>query len=194
MSNILFTSDWHIGHKKILDFCDRGVESLDEMHAKLVMEYNRLATDDTVGYFLGDMSFSPKVCKSVMSQLKGQKILVRGNHDQKPTTMKKHGFDVVVEELDVMLLGKRLKMSHFPYRPTFFSDIDLPMWKRLVFGIEDSVRYFTRRPVDRGGWLLHGHTHSAEKIKNKMIHVGVDAWNMQPVTLRQIEQLIGRGR
>jgi calcineurin-like phosphoesterase family protein len=55
-------------------------------------------------------------------------------------------------------------------------------------GKED--RYLEHRPIDSGQWLVHGHTHSTERIVDRMIHVGVDAWNYHPVSLDTIRGLI----
>jgi calcineurin-like phosphoesterase family protein len=38
--------------------------------------------------------------------------------------------------------------------------------------------------------LIHGHTHSTEKLNGTQIHVGVDAWNYAPATLKEIEELV----
>ena len=191
-NKFLFTSDWHIAHKNILKFCPRGgVQSLDEMHHELIRNYNDLANNSTVGYFLGDMCFDAKVGKEVLSQLKGTKVLVRGNHDFKPSTMYKMGFDSVVEEAVVLVAGKYIRLSHFPYKmedPVFLS----PRYFKELINPPVPKRYVSRRPLDRGGWLLHGHTHSSEKQTGRMIHVGVDAWDMKPATVPQLESLIAK--
>ena len=44
--------------------------------------------------------------------------------------------------------------------------------------------------TDRGRFLLHGHTHSTNKYKDRMIHVGVDAWKYKPVASHEIGNLI----
>lgn len=184
----LFTSDWHIAHKHILTFTDRKAANLDEMHHALIANYNKQATDNTIGYFLGDMAFDFAVGKEVINQLKGTKILIRGNHDLKPTSMIKMGFDACMEEATILRLGEYIKLSHYPYRSE-----PLSWWRtKILRQRQRNVRFNSRRAVDNGGWLLHGHTHSPEKIRNKMIHVGVDAWDMKPVTEQQLESLIGK--
>ena len=42
---------------------------------------------------------------------------------------------------------------------------------------------------DRGKFLLHGHSHSKNRYKDRMIHVGVDAWKYKPVALHEIGNL-----
>lgn len=185
----IFTSDWHIAHKNILKFAEReGCQNLDEMHHKLITNYNAVADENTVGYFLGDIAFDYKIAKEVIGQLKGVRVLIRGNHDYKPGTMIKMGFHVCMEEAVIKRLGQYIKLSHYPYQP-----LPVPLWRQVLLREKArKVRYLSKRPIDNGGWLLHGHTHSSEKICNKMIHVGVDAWKMKPVTEQQLESLIGK--
>ena len=188
-----FTSDWHIAHKNILKFCDRGVENLDEMHHKLITEHNNIISDYDTCYFLGDMAFNIGIGTEVISQLNGHRILVRGNHDFKSSTMSRMGFHFVCERLDLKRMGKDLTLCHFPFKPSKFKHINVPVWKKVLFGAEDTLRYINKRPIDRGQWILHGHTHDKDQIKGRMIHVGVDAWDMKPVSLRQVESLISKG-
>lgn len=56
-------------------------------------------------------------------------------------------------------------------------------------------RYEQWRLPDMGTPLLHGHTHSAEKVSTSaltapQIHVGVDAWGLRPVALKEIVELL----
>ena len=184
----LYTSDWHIGHKNILRFTNRGVETLDEMNHLLIQNYNAQANSNTIGYFLGDMVFDFNEGKEVLSQLNGLKVLVRGNHDKKPTGMLKVGFDICLEEAVIKRVGHYIKLSHFPYQYP-----PIPLWRKVLLKEKQhDVRFAGRRPIDKGGWLLHGHTHEKEQIKNKMIHVGVDAWNMRPVNESDIQSLINK--
>lgn len=53
------------------------------------------------------------------------------------------------------------------------------------------ARYTQYRLRNEGRWLLHGHTHQAEQRREgKEIHVGVDAWELAPVSLDTIAALM----
>ena len=52
------------------------------------------------------------------------------------------------------------------------------------------LKYKDRRPKNHGQFLLHGHTHSKEIVKGRMIHVGVYAHGFTPVSLNKIAQII----
>ncbi|WP_051265718.1 metallophosphoesterase family protein [Nakamurella lactea] len=44
---------------------------------------------------------------------------------------------------------------------------------------------------DEGNWLLHGHTHSSEKVtSSREIHVGLDAWDLGPVEVGAVAKLM----
>ena len=45
-------------------------------------------------------------------------------------------------------------------------------------------------PDNDGLWLLHGHTHQKDKVRDKQIHVGVDSWDGYPVSQDTISKII----
>ena len=47
-------------------------------------------------------------------------------------------------------------------------------------------KYKKYRPIDNKKWLLHGHVHEKWKINNKMINVGIDVLNFEPVALEEL--------
>lgn len=47
------------------------------------------------------------------------------------------------------------------------------------------------RLPDLGEWLIHGHTHSKERLDGpRSVHVGLDAWGLRPVSEGEIAALI----
>ncbi len=46
------------------------------------------------------------------------------------------------------------------------------------------------RPRDCGGFVVHGHTHSAVKFRDRQIHVGLDAWDLMPVPLNTLQKYV----
>lgn len=51
-------------------------------------------------------------------------------------------------------------------------------------------RFMEHRPKNEGNWLLHGHVHSAWKVKDKQINVGVDVWDYKPISELAIYEII----
>ena len=59
----------------------------------------------------------------------------------------------------------------------------------------EEERYDQFRLRDLGTTLLHGHTHSDQRVSRSsngtlQIHVGLDAWGLKPVTLHQIKTIM----
>jgi hypothetical protein len=61
--------------------------------------------------------------------------------------------------------GRSVGLSHFPYEGDS----------------TDTERFKAFRPLNSGNWLLHGHVHSAWKLRDLQINVGLDAWGLAPV-------------
>jgi calcineurin-like phosphoesterase family protein len=186
MSNIWFTSDTHFGHKKIIQYCDRPYDSVEEMDAELIDNWNQVVKPTDEVYFLGDFSLSFKNVRQVVPLLNGTKHLVAGNHDLCHSSnsgagayRKRYvdvGFEDVCESLYLSVGGQRVLCHHMPF-----------------FDLKDpDQRFPEHKPHNQGGWLLHGHVHQRWKIKGRQINVGVDVWDFYPVSISVIEQLIAR--
>ena len=199
-----FASDHHFGHANVIDFCNRPFSTIQEMDQSLIDNHNRLVKPEDLVIFVGDvfMYCTPDRMKEVVSQLNGErKILVIGNHDKDPRAMMNLGFDFVVSEMSMKIADETVLFSHYPFRMGSI----LYQWvkfKSRVFKLLNKIgikvrrispeRYHNKRPVDRGQFLIHGHTHNSNKINGRAIHVGVDAWNYKPVNIQQISNLISQ--
>ena len=80
---IRYISDLHFGHFNIIRFDMRPFESIEEMDRELVKRWNDVVDKDDQVYVLGDM-FWKKADEAIpiLKELKGNKFLVRGNHDR----------------------------------------------------------------------------------------------------------------
>ncbi len=184
-----FTSDYHIGHQRILELGDgRPFESLAHMHSTLMERAWETVGPDDEFYLLGDMAMGNfDESLRFLSWLPGHKFLVPGNHDKifpkLNSASRIERFTPLYEEagLTVLSLHSELTLadeagdvevllSHVPYTPERFN------------GRADKLAF--ARPADEGKWLIHGHTHSAEKASEhpREIHVGVDANDWTPVS------------
>lgn len=168
-----YTADLHFGHKNVIRFDNRPFESVEEMDAELILRWNsRVREEDTV-YVLGDFAYrNTKPVKEYLQELKGRKVLIRGNHD-KPWN--DEYFDEVHDILRVKDAGENVILCHY-YMPFY------PMRKR------DAIH-------------LHGHTHAndeafVEEEINKytgelfeparVFNVGCMHYNYFPVSLKEI--------
>lgn len=184
MSNIYLYSDPHFCHANVIKFCERPFRDVQHMNEEMIRLYNSVVGPDDICIWVGDCFWKAgKSSKEIMSRLNGKKILVLGNHDKGMEGMMNMGFDWACYEMKLHIAGEVVQIKHYPFRP--------PWWKRVwnkLLGRK--TKYLERRPVNRGQWLIHGHTHSPEKFRGKAIHVGVDAWKYKPVSINVIAKYI----
>ena len=136
------------------------------MDAALISNWNKVVGDDDEVYHLGDVCLDPKLAFKYMSQLKGKKILILGNHDGPNKNMRSAGFDEVYQSWSIKIGSKRVFMMHRPKPLTGY---------------------------DAGKWILHGHTHNkTPKIDkpNKMINLSVEHHNYTPVSEPELIRLM----
>lgn len=89
MANIFFASDHHFHHANILTFKrDDGTPlrefvDVDHMNEHIVEQHNRVVRPNDKVYFLGDVCMSRKASAlDILRRMNGEKILIKGNHDQ----------------------------------------------------------------------------------------------------------------
>jgi calcineurin-like phosphoesterase family protein len=177
-----FTSDTHYGHFNIIGYCDRPFYSIEHMTEALIENYNSVIGPEDNVVWVGDCFFLKRcIAKDIMAKLNGHKVLVRGNHDAGPSSIYYDlGFDLVVDTWLMLEIDQTpIRVCHFPYSS------DTPEFN------EQADKYARQRPprVD-GEILIHGHTHSKEKLVKNMIHVGVDAWNYKPAMYDEVVTLV----
>jgi calcineurin-like phosphoesterase family protein len=192
---LYFWSDPHFYHKPVIEFCERPFNNLEHMHTVLIHNYNSVVKKTDTCVWVGDCFFSnPKEAKLIMKRLNGRKILVRGNHDKMGghITYSNIGFDIVVDSMDMVICNRKVHIKHYPFLPSRWS-LNIPFWKKLLPRVKYKLKYADRRPIDKGQYLIHGHTHQKETIRGRQIHVGVDSNNYTPISLKQIEGHIQKG-
>ena len=91
MSSIFLCSDHHFSHSNILTFTNadgsnvRSFDSVEHMDETMVENHNRVVSPKDKVYFLGDVAFT-KTALAIVARLNGEKILIKGNHDQEKLT------------------------------------------------------------------------------------------------------------
>lgn len=182
-----FTSDHHFGHARICELAGRPYDNVDDMNADLIARHNSIVSPTDTVVFLGDVAMG-RIADSLplVAEMNGNKILVPGNHDRihpvygtNPNRMAEWtakyeavGF-TIVDDGGLDIPGNSFTVSHFPYTGDHADDDRHPEF----------------RPVDDGGWLLHGHTHGMWRKNGRMFDVGVDAWSGFPVSLDVLDDV-----
>ena len=166
-SNFYLTADTHFFHNALLHLTSRP-ENFDEM---IVENWNKVVTKREKVLHLGDLSLGNKEkTMAISKRLRGEKYLIRGNHDGKGQTwFRECGFEVVEKIYKVFTneYDQRIPVL-FTHAPV----LDLP----------------------RGWFNIHGHLHSNKPISDDSNHrgiilnnqyydVGVDAHNFKLVKL-----------
>ncbi len=209
--NVWFTSDLHVGHQLPAGERMRGrvlpryvgaeVDAHDRM---LAANWDRCVKPEDVVWVLGDISAGGDLAQAYalnwIHDRPGVKHLVAGNHDGCwPGLRDSHRWQSAYLQVFASaqafarrrIDGRSVLLSHFPYAGDH---------------VDGGDRYSQYRLRDEGISLLHGHTHSSERVSfaarldwesdplvHKMstqIHVGVDAWDLSPVPLDTVAQML----
>ena len=128
MSNF-YIADLHFGHKNIIRFDNRPFDSVEDMNATLIENWNKkVKAGDTV-YILGDLCWGKETeWIEILDKLNGNKVLFRGNHDLKQMSRTlKDKFLYIKDRHEISDCGKKLILSHYPemaykssYNPNVF--------------------------------------------------------------------------
>lgn len=178
--SIWFTSDTHFGHARIVELCERPFRDVREMDEELVRRWNARVAPGDVVYHLGDFSMGPRrTIGEVLRQLRGYKVLVRGNHDRSRTAMLAEGFDEVFPALEVEVAPPEGEPDFVPGRTA------LTVYMRH----HPEERFFD--PATWWRWCdnrihLCGHVHEKWRRRGDAINVGVDQWGFEPKSLREL--------
>jgi calcineurin-like phosphoesterase family protein len=114
MPTTWLTSDLHLFHKNIIIYCGRPHDNEYEMNAAIVSAWNSTVKDDDKVLLIGDLSAGVmgryEELHCLVKELKGHKVLIRGNHDhQTDEWYKNAGFEFVTDWLligDVLCVHK----------------------------------------------------------------------------------------
>lgn len=173
MSNVWFTSDFHLSHKLVT--AERGFDDPAAHDWWLAEVWDSVVKPQDQVWLLGDLTMGPaSYGLEWISQRSGIKHLISGNHDQvwpghrdafKHMKSWLQFFDSIQTFARRKIAGKETLLSHFPY------------WSYGDGPDRETARYQQYRLPDMGSPLLHGHTHDAKiKAHGHSLHVGIDAW------------------
>lgn len=162
-------SDLHFFHKNIIKYSALPFNSVEELNQEWVHMLDGIQHEDFVWY-LGDLTLARKASKALntlLSALKGQKILIKGNHDVLPDKVYSNCKFLVCKKLfHILDVGAgdpyRFIMCHYPPDSREYnqlvSDAILTEWTKKE----------EKRPSAKTYWL-HGHTHT-RPIQSQCAH------------------------
>jgi len=162
-SKIYFISDLHLGHKRILEFGQRNHSDIENMHIKMVEEWNeKVRKQKDIVWVLGDVAMEPKALEW-LDYMNGQKRLILGNHDTMDLGLYKKYF----KEVHAFSKGyKGMVLTHIPIHPN-----------------ELDTRF-------NWNWNIHGHIHHPERnnLGDRYFNVNVDILGYQPICLEELRE------
>ncbi len=114
---IYFTSDLHFGHNNVMRYCNRPFNSVDDMDATLIRNWNNTVQARDTIYILGDISLKgPEYINELMPTLQGKKHLIYGNHDlyRRKESFNANHFASISPYLEVKIEERWFIMFHYP--------------------------------------------------------------------------------
>ena len=200
MGRIRYTSDLHFNHPfvaKLRGFvkpmtANGEVKGDADAHDETIIgNFNLGVKPDDLTFILGDFAVDWEGVEEKLVRLKGRKVLINGNHDI-TSSIHQDGwkrqaewigdgrFEAIIDFKRRKANHKEFLLSHYPYVGDHTS-------------VDRCMQYRLR---DEGLWLLHGHVHTkwgkTTDRHPRMIHVGLDAWDLHPVREEEVLDLMIR--
>lgn len=159
-------ADTHFSHERVIKFCNRPFKDVIDMNNYIWRQWNSTVTNEDLVIHLGDFVWDDNRFKRYMPyNLKGRKVLVRGNHD-KFTDAKylNMGFYIVCDSIvinDVLFSHKPLDFKD-PIKYNIhghFHDMKIDRWEEeLKAVLKPGHRLFNSeiydfKPIELGKFL-----------------------------------------
>jgi len=154
------TSDSHFGHKNIIQYCHRPFKTVNEMNEHMISMWNSVVSENDVVLHLGDFALTSRQhLRSIRDQLKGDIILIPGNHDH-PSRLQNFNIFVLdsLYSEGVNIIKENMIFSHRP-----------------LLNVPGSM-------VN-----VHGHIHDKPSY-GKYLNVCVDVTNYTPLTFEEVRK------
>ena len=116
--SIYVTSDLHFGHKNIIKYENRPYNNIEYMDNAIIELWNNTVKDEDLVYILGDFSwYKGKETNQILTKLKGNKVLIIGNHDKNFLDTKEFNRDLLQEICyykELKMNKTKIVMCHYP--------------------------------------------------------------------------------
>lgn len=145
MTQTWFIGDTHFGHKRILEYepHHRPFHSIEEMHEKIIENWNKKVRSSDLVYHLGDFALDI-IFIDLGKCLNGRKKLIMGNHDKYDIRHYSNYFEYIYGSH----VWKKCILTHIPVHPNslgsrFILNIHGHLHSKSVKCDEkDDLRYF----------------------------------------------------
>jgi len=171
--NIYFTSDFHLNHFNIINYCNRPFTTLEEMNSTIIAKFNERVKEDDMCFYLGDFVFKsgtgrgegePDKAVNFRNQLNCKNIIfIEGNHDRKG----RNSLRTPIRKIVINYGGMDICMIHNP------SHIDWNYKFHIVGHVHEKWMF---KEFKRNGKTVH------------CCNVSVEQANYYPLTWNEIQQ------
>lgn len=111
---IYYIADLHFCHENVIRLDNRPFDNIEAMNEKLIQNWNQRVTEEDTVYVLGDAFWkNEEKSISILTQLKGHKHLIRGNHDGVKGKLAQY-WESISDYLEINDGGKLVVLSHYP--------------------------------------------------------------------------------
>ena len=145
-----YISDMHFFHKNVTkegnNFDNRPFNSLAEMHQYMKEKWNSKITNGDTVYILGDIAMrgTNEELIALVAQLKGRKVLIKGNHDDVSDMRYKNIFEEIYDYKEITdyvdqdaykLDGlKDYEIGYLPQQTVVQKDFPATVWEVVLSG------------------------------------------------------------
>jgi calcineurin-like phosphoesterase family protein len=173
---LFVTSDWHLGHNRILEYCQRPFDNVDDMDDAIIDNFNEVVKEKDLVLFVGDFCFRGSKLHEYVSRLVCKNwIFMLGNHDYNYKNKIARAFS---EQKKRITLGEsytgKTSLAMYPGSTIHYHAFHCPcqVWYQKHYG----------------ALHFHGHCHGGlgGVTGEGRIDVGVDVWGFKPLSLIQV--------
>jgi len=173
-SKIFVIGDTHFLHDNIIEYTGRP----GDFNTRIIRNWNKVVSDNDMVFHLGDLSAGVKgrydLLAKMCQSLKGQRILIRGNHDHYSDEFYKNecGFEDVVDHIVI----DDLLFCHYPLRITKYSKPNEIEWVEKLQSIVEN------QGIKK---IIHGHVHNRDSGIKDHYNCSVEVIDYTPQELNE---------
>jgi len=180
------SSDHHIGHYNIINYCKRPFYSIQEMDYILIKNWNDNITNNDIVFYLGDFCMNPKYYQ-ILLQFNFKKIyFIIGNHDKRKKLQKLiDEYNLNIEIFDNLIIEVDNKQYYLTHMPINCSD-NIPS---IIGHVHEKFLKLNKNSI-----ITHFNRQLKKEIKKELkqsiINVGVDVHNFKPLKIRDCLKIL----
>jgi len=160
--NTWFTADTHFCHDNIRKYCNRPFNTVEEMDAIIIENWNNIVKPIDTVWHLGDFSF--KRIQDYKDAVNGNIKLIKGNHDYN------YNYKILIKVFGADNLFDLFEFKYGKHKSIMLCHYAMRVWNKSHYNAGH----------------LYGHSHGMTPSMGKSFDIGVDCNNFTPVHLDEV--------